>query len=111
MLGFAQEWLLLGLGVTAFMFEAYALVDSLRFAPQQYLAVGKRTKGFWTILTTSAAIVGFLSLPAPIGRSGGGPLSLLGLAAIVIAGVYLADVRPALRASRPRPPRPSRGGW
>lgn len=111
MFGFAQDGLLLVLGIAAFALEVYALIDSLRYSNEQYYAAGKRNKAFWTAMTGSAAAVGFLTLPAPIGRSGAGPLSLLGLVAVVIAGVYLADVRPALRSTHRPPPRVSRGGW
>ncbi len=111
MLGFAQDGLLLVLGVAAFAVEAFAFVDSLRHSNGQYSSAGKRTKPFWTALTGSAAAVGFLTLPPPIGRYPAGPLSFLGLVAIVIAGVYLTDVRPALHSTWRKPPRASRGGW
>jgi hypothetical protein len=111
MLGFFQDGLLLVLGVAAFAVEVFALVDSLRYSNEQYYAAGKRNKAFWTAMTGSAAAVGFLTLPPPIGRYPAGPLSFLGLVAIVIAGVYLTDVRPSLRSTRRPPPRTSRGGW
>lgn len=111
MLGFVQEGLLLVLGVAAFVVEAFAFIDSLRYSNGQYIAAGKRTRLFWTALSGSAAAVGFLTLPPPIGRYPAGPLSFLGLIAIVIAGVYLTDVRPALHTTRRRPPRSTRGGW
>ena len=57
----------------------------------------KRTKTFWLALTGGALAVGLLSLLG--GGSGGllGPLGLFGLAAVVAASVYLADVRPAVK--------------
>lgn len=111
MFGFAQHGLIVILGVAAFALEVYAFVDSLMYSNETYYAAGKRNKAFWLAMTASAATVGFLGLPAPLGRSMAGPLSLLGLIAVVIAGVYLADVRPALRSSRQPPKRSSRGGW
>jgi len=42
-----------------------------------------------------AVVFGVLSLP--VGPFSLGPLNFLNLAAVVAAGVYLADVRPALR--------------
>ncbi|MBN2177408.1 MAG: DUF2516 family protein [Demequinaceae bacterium] len=110
MFGFAQDGLLLILGIAAFIVEVYALVDSLKYTNEQYYAAGKRNKAFWTAMTGSAAAVGFLTLPPPIGHNPSGVLSILGLAAVVVAGVYLTDVRAALRSTR-RPPRSSRGGW
>ena len=111
MFGFAQSWLLLILGVAAFFVEVYALVDALQHSNEQFYAAGKRNKAFWTAMTGAAAAVGFLSLPEPIGRTAAGPLTLLGFVAIVIAGVYLADVRPAVRGARRPPRRDRRGGW
>jgi hypothetical protein len=110
--GFVQEWLILIIAVGAFSLEVYALVDAFRYSNEQFYAAGKRNKSFWTAMLGAAAAVGFLTLPPPLGRSGAGPLSLLGLAAVVIAGVYLADVRPALRQTGRGPTRrPQRGGW
>jgi hypothetical protein len=111
MFGFAQDGLLLVLGIAAFCVEAYALVDSLRYTNEQYYAAGKRNKAFWTAMTGSAAAVGFLTLPPPVGQYRAGVLSLLGLAAVVVAGVFLTDVRPALHSTRKPPRRTSRGGW
>ena len=53
------------------------------------MAAGKRTKQFWTIVTGVSALVGFVFMFSP--------LNLLGILAVVGAGIYLADVRPALR--------------
>jgi len=110
MFGAAQNSLLLILGIVAFVAEIYALIDSLRYSNEEYYAAGKRNKAFWTAMTGSAAAVGFLTLPPPIGR-GSGVLSILGLAAVVIAGVFLTDVRPELKTIRGRSARPPRGGW
>ncbi len=111
MFGFAQDWLLAILGVAALALEAVALAESLRYSNEAYYAAGKRNKAFWTAMTGSAAAVGFLTLPAPLGVSGTGPLNLLGFAAVVVAGVYLADVRPALRSVGRQPGRQQRGTW
>ena len=64
----------------------------LRIALQHLarLAAGKRTKQIWTIVTGVAALLGFLTL--------GNPLNLFALLGVVGAGIYLADVRPALQA-------------
>ncbi len=110
MFGAAQNSLLLILGVVAFVVEIYALIDSLRYSNEEYYAAGKRNKAFWTAMTGAAASVGFLTLPPPVGR-GSGVLSLLGLVAIVIAAVFITDVKPALRTVRGRSARPPRGGW
>jgi hypothetical protein len=85
----AQSLIVLLLGVVALGLEVFALVDAARHRPDAYVAAGKRTKQFWTILTGLAALVGFVFLFSP--------LNLLGILAVVAAAVYLADVRPALQ--------------
>ncbi|MGL5910535.1 MAG: DUF2516 family protein, partial [Phycicoccus sp.] len=48
---------------------------------------GKRTKNFWLLVTGVAVLVGFVAL---------GGVGFLAILAIIAAGVYLADVKPAL---------------
>lgn len=88
-LGGAQLLVLQILGLAAFALEVWALVDALRQRPDAFVAAGKRTKQFWTILLGVAALLGFVTLT--------NPLNLFSLLAVVGAGVYLADVRPAVR--------------
>jgi hypothetical protein len=108
-----QMLVFLGLALAAFGLEVWAMVVALRAPISAYPQAGKRTKGFWTALTVGAAVVGFLSLP--VGSQGLGFGGLLSLAAVVVAAVFLADVRPAIRPysrRRPGPPRQSStGGW
>lgn len=85
----AQSLIVLVLGVVALGLEVFALVDAVRHRPDAYVAAGKRTKQFWTVVTGLAALVGFVFLFSP--------LNLLGILAVVAAAVYLADVRPALQ--------------
>jgi len=82
-----QSWIVLGLSVAALGVEVYALVDCVRRRSDAFPAAGKRTKPFWLLVTVVAVLLGFVAL-----RSVG----LLGIIAIVAAGVYLADVKPAL---------------
>ncbi len=71
---------LCALGMTVF-----ALVHAIRQRPDAFTAVDKLTKPVWiAILVASMAV---LLLPVS-------PVGLLGIAAIVATGVYLADVRP-----------------
>lgn len=111
MFGLAQGAVILALAIGAFAMEAYALIQATRFSVGQYLAAGKRTKGFWLTLTGAAAAIGFLTLPPPLGYAPLGPLSFLPLVAVVVAGVFLADVLPALRGTSRPTRRPQRGGW
>ena len=83
-----QGWIALALGVAALAVEIWAFVDALRRRPDAFVAADKRTKGFWLVLLGVAAAIGFVFL-ASVGN-------MLGLLAVVAAGVYLADVKPAL---------------
>ncbi|ACQ81653.1 putative integral membrane protein [Beutenbergia cavernae DSM 12333] len=106
--GSIQVYLFLAIALVGLGLEVWALVDAARHKSGTYTAAGKLTKGKWVAILVAAVVIGFLGIPAPIGV--GLPI-ILTLAAIVPAGVYLADVRPALRqyggGGGRRPPR----GW
>lgn len=89
-LGSAQSFIILALGVAGFALEAWALVDAVRHRPDAFVAAGKRTKKFWTIVLGVALLFGFVSV-------GSGLIFSIGLIGVVAAGIYLADVRPALQ--------------
>lgn len=95
MIALIQMWIFFVLAVALLAVEVWALVNALRFRPDAYTAAGKRSKTFWGVLTGVAVLLGFLSLPNPIG--GGGSSMLFMLAGVVIAGVFLTDVLPALK--------------
>jgi hypothetical protein len=82
-----QSWIVLALSVVALGVEIYALVDCVRRRPDAFTAAGKRTKTFWLLVTAVATLVGFVAL---------GGVGLLAIVAVIAAGVYLADVKPAL---------------
>lgn len=85
-----QSNVLLVLGALAFGLELYALADAARRRPDAFVAAGKRTKQFWTILLAVAAAIGFVVLFSP--------LNMFALLAVVASAVYVTDVRPALEA-------------
>lgn len=85
----AQSLISLVLGVALLGTEIYAFVEAVRYRPDAYVAAGKRTKPLWAAITGVAMVLGFLTVFSP--------LNLFALLAIVGAGVFLADVRPALR--------------
>jgi Protein of unknown function (DUF2516) len=74
------------LGVTA-----WAFIDALIRPATGYVAAGKLTKPAWAAITGIAAVVVYFY----------GPMSFLGLPAIIAAVVYLVDVRPAVRSLKP----------
>lgn len=96
MIAYIESGIFLILALVAFALEAWAFVDCLRRKPAAFEAMGKRTKTFWMALTGGATAIGLISV---VGSGGGlfGTLGLFGLAAVVAASVYLADVRPAVR--------------
>jgi hypothetical protein len=89
-LGSAQQVVTLLLSLAAFAMEAFALVDCLRHRPDAFVAAGKRTKKFWSIVLGIATLLGFVSINTFLVFS-------IGILAVVAAAIYLADVRPALR--------------
>lgn len=89
-LGSAQGIVTLLLGLAAFAAEVFALVDALRHRPDAYVAAGKRTKQFWTIVLGVAVLLGFVSIGSFL-------LYSIGIIGVVASGIYLVDVRPALR--------------
>lgn len=82
----------IGVGVLAMML--WALVDCARTRPDAFVAAGKRTKNFWLLLTGVATVIGFIFVFSPF--------NIFNVIAIVAAGVYHADVRPALKAVQGR---------
>jgi hypothetical protein len=103
-----QVLLFLGLALVALGLEAWALIDAASRRAEAFSYAGKRTRGFWLLLLGGATVAGFLAIPAPLGL-GIMPVIVM-LAAVVPAGVYLADVRPAVRGYG-RGRRPGQGGW
>ena len=76
----ALQWSALGLAVWAF-------VDSLVRPAAGFVAAGKLTKPGWAAITALATLILLWQ----------GPISFLGLPAVIAAVVYLVDVRPAVR--------------
>ena len=87
-----QQWVGLALGALALGIQVWALIDALLTRADAFVAADKRTKGFWVALTGVASAIGFFHLQQPFG--------LFNLIAIVAAGVYLTDVRPAVAQLR-----------
>jgi hypothetical protein len=74
----------------ALALTAWAFIDALVRPAPAFVAAGKLTKPGWAAITGIAiAVVYFF-----------GPMSFLGLPAIIAAIVYLVDVRPAVRGLR-----------
>lgn len=89
MFGNLTAWITLIIGIATMILSVWAFVDCIRRRPDAFPAIGRQTKQIWLALTGGAALVSLLGF-SPIG---GG---LLGIAAIVIAGIYLLDIRPRI---------------
>jgi hypothetical protein len=79
-----QDLVLLAVWVVTFALKGWAFVDCLRRRADAFPAVSRQTKPLWLILTGLAAATGFFW---------GLTLTIFGLAGIVIALIYLFDVR------------------
>lgn len=82
--------LLLALGWGVLALTLWAFVDALIRPASGYVAAGKLTKPGWAAITGLAALIILWQ----------GPMSFLGLPAVIAAIVYLVDVRPAVKGLR-----------
>jgi len=84
------SWLIaIVFGAAALVFSVFCLVDALRHRPDAFVAAGKQSKNIWLAVLGVCVVLSFYQFPAPF--------SLPWILAVVGAGVYGADVRPALR--------------
>jgi Protein of unknown function (DUF2516) len=81
--------LMMLLGLALFGLELFAFVDAAIRPAQAYIAVSKQTKQFWLVLIGLSSWITLVF--GPLGLFG------LGLVGIIASGVYLLDVRPALK--------------
>jgi hypothetical protein len=101
----ATFFILVVLGAVALGVQIWAVSDCLRTPASDFQRVYKRSKQFWGALTGISAFFGFLYLlPAATSLIAPdmGMLMLINMAGATVAGVYLADVRPALAEVRGR---------
>src|SRR5690349_2694486 len=87
-----QVWLTAAIAFLAFAVQVYALVDALRQRTDAFTAAGKLTKPLWLTILGVATTIGLIFLLRLE------PFNVFDLIAFVAACVYLADVRPAVRA-------------
>jgi len=87
--GSLQGLIALVFGVAGLVLSVFCLVDALRHRPDAFTAAGKASKTIWLAVLGVAVALSFYSAVSPF--------SLPWILAVVGAGVYAADVRPALR--------------
>ena len=78
------DWVLFGLFA---VIKIWAFVDCIRQPQRAFPAVGRQSKLLWLILTGIAALTGLAV----------GPLNLIGIAGLVVALIYLFDVKVKVR--------------
>jgi len=76
-------------GAGALAFSVFCLVDALRHRPDAFVAAGKKSKNIWLAVLGLCVLLSVYRFPSPF--------QLPWILAVVGAGVYGADVRPALR--------------
>ncbi|MFY9915783.1 MAG: DUF2516 family protein [Nocardioidaceae bacterium] len=86
-----ENWVLYLLFVVLLAVKLWALIDALFHKDESYVAADKQNKAFWLLL-----LVIFFALQFLIKD----PRQVLNLIGTVVAFVYLADVRPTLRAMK-----------
>jgi hypothetical protein len=79
-----QGLVLLAMWVVTLAVKGFAFIDCIRRPAEAFPAVGRQSKALWLILTGLAAGTGFFP---------GFTLNLIGLAGVVVALVYLFDIR------------------
>ena len=89
-LGTLQAWLMLLIGLLALGMMVFALIDAARQRADAFTVAGKLTKPIWLAILGVATAIGVIFVLSPF--------NFFDLIAFVAAGVYLADVRPALKA-------------
>jgi|SRR5450631_1226409 len=87
--GSIQALILFAFGLGSLGLSLFGLIDALRNRPDAFTAAGKRTKNFWLLVLGVAVALSIISVYRPF--------TITWIIAVVGAGVYAADVRPALR--------------
>lgn len=86
-----ENLILQGLYWAALLLHVAAFVDATIRPNAGYVAAERLTKPAWMGITALAGFVTYLS----------GPISFLGIPALVASILYFVDVRPALRGTSP----------
>ena len=108
-----QALIILAISVIALIASVVAVVHAARTSDGAFKAAGKQSKALWLVVTLVAALIAFVSLPAPLGQ-GGGTLGFLGLVSLAVVIYYLVEVKPKVSgfSGGPRSPRGNnRGTW
>jgi protein-S-isoprenylcysteine O-methyltransferase Ste14 len=89
-------WLI---SIGAFVMSVWALVHAARTPTPAFPAAGKQTKVLWLVILGFATLFTFAAA-VNYGGMGTSLPSIFTIAAIIAAGIYLADVKPAVNENR-----------
>ena len=88
MLSGLTDLILLAIDLATIAAAGFAFIDCVRRQPDAFPAIGRSSKGLWLGLTGGSLLVALASFS---------PIGILGIAAIVISGIYLLDLRPRIQ--------------
>ncbi|MFC4061617.1 DUF2516 family protein [Planomonospora corallina] len=86
------ELIFWALAIGAFAMSAWALVHALKTPARAFAVTGKQSKQLWTIILSLSTLFSFAGAVRYLDSIG-----FLMIISVIAAGVYLADVRPAVR--------------
>jgi hypothetical protein len=87
MFGDLQALISLVLFVGFLVIKIWAVADCATRPSDAFVAANRRTRMFWLLLTGIAALTAFVA----------SPIGIFGLAGLIVALVYLLDVRPRVQ--------------
>ncbi|HJQ05720.1 MAG TPA: DUF2516 family protein [Nocardioides sp.] len=90
-----EGWIGIAVFALLLIIKIFALVCSLLYSNESYLAADKRNKATWSVFLAVAVAIQLLPFNAP-------GMFLVQMGLLVAACVFLADVRPALANLRRR---------
>ncbi|GIH91237.1 DUF2516 family protein [Planobispora siamensis] len=80
------------LALGAFAMSVWALVHALRTPARSFAVTGKLSKKLWMLILGFATLFAFAAAVGYLYA-----LSIFTIASVIASGIYLADVRPAVR--------------
>ncbi|MFF5211641.1 DUF2516 family protein [Streptosporangium sp. NPDC000396] len=83
------------LAIGAFAMSVWALVHAVKTPARAFAVTGKQSKKLWLIILGLSTLFSFASAAGYFGI-GLGQLNLFAIASVIAAGIYLADVKPAV---------------
>ncbi|GAA2778751.1 hypothetical protein GCM10020219_057610 [Nonomuraea dietziae] len=96
MISFGLDLIFAILAIIAFGMTVWALVHAIRTPANAFVAAGKLQKKWWLLILGLGTLFSFATAWGYFGASGLARLNIFAIASVIAAGVYLADVKPAV---------------